>query len=67
MGLIPSVIPGLTRNPVFFWIPAFAGMTPFGAINVAVQNRTFLRRKFLNSMLPALCDLLMEEERHGRI
>ena len=23
------VIPGLTRNPVFFWIPAFAGMTTY--------------------------------------
>jgi hypothetical protein len=32
------VIPGLTRNPVFFWIPAFAGMTPFVAINVAVHS-----------------------------
>jgi hypothetical protein len=32
------VIPGLTRNPVFFWIPAFAGMTPFAAINVAVYS-----------------------------
>jgi hypothetical protein len=33
------VIPGLTRNPVFSWIPAFAGMTPFAAINV-IGNRT---------------------------
>jgi hypothetical protein len=32
------VIPGLTRNPVPFWIPAFAGMTPFASINVAVYN-----------------------------
>ena len=32
------VIPGLTRNPVFSWIPAFAGMTPFAAINVAVYH-----------------------------
>ena len=32
------VIPGLTRNPVFFWIPAFAGMTPFAATNVAVLS-----------------------------
>jgi len=27
IGLKQCVIPGLTRNPVFFWIPAFAGMT----------------------------------------
>ena len=33
MGLMRSVIPGLTRNPVPFWIPAFAGMTPFVVIN----------------------------------
>ena len=33
------VIPGLTRNPVFFWIPAFAGMTPFVAIIVAVYKK----------------------------
>ena len=50
ISLIQFVIPGLTRNPVFFppgkrpswaggWIPAFAGMTPFAAINVAVYNR----------------------------
>ena len=33
-----SVIPGLTRNPVFSWIPAFAGMTTFVGINVAMHN-----------------------------
>ena len=27
------VIPGSTRNPVFSWIPAFAGMTPFPVVN----------------------------------
>ena len=32
------VIPGLTRNPVTFWIPAFAGMTRFVAINDAVYS-----------------------------
>jgi hypothetical protein len=31
-----SVIPGLTRNPVFFWIPASAGMTYSYLINDAV-------------------------------
>jgi len=47
ISLPQSVIPGLTRNPVIFppgqrpswaggWIPAFAGMTPFAVINVAV-------------------------------
>ena len=29
-----AVIPGLTRNPGFFWIPAFAGMTRYALINV---------------------------------
>jgi len=32
------VLPGLTRNPVFYWIPAFAGMTLVAAINVAVYS-----------------------------
>jgi len=32
------VIPGLTRNPVFSWIPAFAGMTCFVVINDAVYR-----------------------------
>jgi hypothetical protein len=47
--LMQFVIPGLTRNPVFFppgqrpswaggWIPAFAGMTPLAVINVAVYR-----------------------------
>ena len=35
INLVQFVIPGLTRNPVFSWIPAFAGMTPLAAINVA--------------------------------
>jgi hypothetical protein len=39
---MPFVIPGLTRNPVFSWIPAFAGMTPFVTINVAVYNDRFI-------------------------
>ena len=34
------VIPGLTRNPVFFWIPAFAGMTAYAMIYVAVYRVT---------------------------
>ncbi|OGP89786.1 MAG: hypothetical protein A2157_04855 [Deltaproteobacteria bacterium RBG_16_47_11] len=36
------VIPGLTRNPVFSWIPASAGMTSFVVINDAVYNKLFL-------------------------
>ena len=36
---VQYVIPGLTRNPVFPWIPAFAGMTKFAVINVAVYIR----------------------------
>ena len=43
------VIPGLTKpapylirgNPVFFWIPALAGMTLFVAIIVAVDRSEF--------------------------
>ena len=35
---VQSVIPGLTRNPVFSWIPAFAGMTAYGVTNVAMYN-----------------------------
>jgi hypothetical protein len=38
INLIQFVIPGLTRNPVFSWIPAFAGMTSFVMINVAVYK-----------------------------
>jgi hypothetical protein len=38
INLIAFVIPGLTRNPVFSWIPAFAGMTSFAEINVAVYK-----------------------------
>ncbi len=38
INLVQVVIPGLTRNPVFFWIPAFAGMTPFATINLAVYK-----------------------------
>jgi hypothetical protein len=41
ISLTGFVIPGLTRNPVFFWIPAFAGMTPFAAINVDIYG-TFI-------------------------
>jgi hypothetical protein len=32
------VIPGLTRNPVFFWNPAFAEMTALAVINVALHR-----------------------------
>ena len=38
IGLMQFVIPGLTRNPVPFWIPAFAGMTFFLVINDAVYR-----------------------------
>jgi hypothetical protein len=38
ISLIQFVIPGLTRNPVFPWIPAFAGMTDHDAINDAVYD-----------------------------
>ncbi len=32
------VIPGLTRNPVSFWIPAFARMTNHVMINETLYN-----------------------------
>jgi hypothetical protein len=48
------VIPGLTRNPVFSWIPAFAGMTPFAAINVAVYIYLFVLSYALCAMLLAI-------------
>jgi betaine reductase len=38
INFIVFVIPGLTRNPVFSWIPAFAGMTSFAEINVPVYK-----------------------------
>jgi hypothetical protein len=38
ISLEQFVIPGLTRNPVFSWIPAFAGMTNLDAINFAVYG-----------------------------
>ena len=38
ISLIQFVIPGLNRNPCFFWIPAFAGMTRSTLINVAMYN-----------------------------
>ncbi len=38
INLFGSVIPGLTRNPVFSWILAFAGMTTLAGIKVAVYN-----------------------------
>ena len=36
------VIPGLTRNPVLSWIPAFAGMTRYVVNNDAVYKKEFL-------------------------
>ena len=42
ISLTRFVIPGLTWNPVFFWIPAFAGMTSLAMINVTV-DRSMIR------------------------
>jgi hypothetical protein len=36
MSVFGFVIPGLTRNPVFFWVPAFAGMTGLPMIKDAL-------------------------------
>jgi len=38
ISLTQFVIPGLTRNPVFSWISAFAGMTPFDIIDVVAYK-----------------------------
>jgi hypothetical protein len=38
VNLVQFVIPGLTRNPVFSWIPTFAGMTCSVEINDAVYE-----------------------------
>ena len=38
MSFIRFVIPDSIRNPVFLWIPAFAGMTGSGTINVVVYK-----------------------------
>jgi hypothetical protein len=53
INLYQSVIPGLTRNPVFFWIPAFAGMTCFVVINDAVYNEFGVMNLNIISELPA--------------
>jgi len=42
INLCRFVIPGLTRNPVFSWIPSFEGMTSSVVINGAVYRRKFL-------------------------
>ena len=36
------VIPGLTRNPVFSWIPAYAGMTCSVVINESVHKKSWI-------------------------
>ena len=38
ISLRQFVIPGLTRNPVLFWIPAFAGMTSIVATYDTMYN-----------------------------
>jgi hypothetical protein len=38
------VIPGLTRNPGFFWIPAFAGMTRSVVIDDARYRSPYSNR-----------------------
>ena len=47
IDVLQLVIPGLTRNPVFFWIPAFAGMTSAVVINDAVYRRFYLWKRWL--------------------
>jgi hypothetical protein len=38
ISLMQAVIPGLIRNPGFFWIPAFAGMTKSTLTNVVIYK-----------------------------
>ena len=52
ISLFLFVIPGLTRNPVFSWIPAFAGMTCFAAINDAAYR--FALPLFQYSTIPII-------------
>jgi hypothetical protein len=33
-----SIMPELIRHPVFFWIPAFAGMTTLGTLKLQNQH-----------------------------
>jgi hypothetical protein len=55
---IQFVIPGLTKpapylirgNPVLFWIPAFAGMTAFGAISAAVHKEHIIPGSFFGGL-----------------
>jgi hypothetical protein len=42
------VIPGLTLNPFFPWIPAFAGMKAYDAINVAMHRFRFFQSDICN-------------------
>ena len=66
ISLIQFVIPGLTKpapylirgNPVFFWIPAFAGMTAIAMINVAVYR---LLRKSIDTEEGRWQEILYEE------
>ena len=40
MSAIQFVIPGLTRNPLFYRIPAFVAMTAFATTDVAVDRES---------------------------
>ena len=49
---IQFVIPGLTRNPVFSWIPAFAGMTSFSVINVVAYKPLMgIEKKYVSEFM----------------
>jgi iron complex transport system substrate-binding protein len=52
------VIPGLTRNPVFRWIPAFAGMTRSTVICVAVYGKGIGKGGFFAILVLSICLLL---------
>jgi len=44
------VIPGLTRNPVSLWIPAFAGMTRSATTDDALYSRPLQHSPFMLSL-----------------
>ena len=45
ISLVHFVIPGLTRNPVFFWIPASAGMTSCNGDEWKDGEKTTINKK----------------------
>ena len=64
MNFSRFVIPGLTRNPSFFWIPAFAGMTCFAVIHDPAYDPVEMTLYTLLIRLP-LCFHMKHHRRKG--